>query len=269
MPEAAAPFRIKVAQRLSELSKESWDACAGGERNPDRGCNSLVQNPFLRWDFLEALEASGSVTANRGWQPLHLAAFSEDGVLQGAMPLYLKSHSQGEYVFDYAWADALHRAGGRYYPKLQCSVPFTPVTGERLLSRSGQYCEAVRASLVQAATELAAQVKASSLHITFPTETQWHQLGALGLLQRTDQQFHWHNRGYSHFDDFLSDLSSKKRKKHSPRTACSGESRHQHRLGPQAATLENPIGTSSIAATSILGRANGARPTSQGSSSAS
>lgn len=180
----------------------------------------------MRWDFLEALESSGSVTANQGWQPLHLAAFSEGRKLQGVMPLYLKSHSQGEYVFDYAWADALHRAGGNYYPKLQCSIPFTPVTGERILSRttkqptsrSGnpttqqQDAETLRLLLVRAAKQLAQDLDASSLHITFPTEAQWRQLGDLGLLQRMDQQFHWRNRDYTCFDDFLAELSSKKRK---------------------------------------------------------
>ncbi len=208
----AKPLRVQVVQSLAEISREAWDACAIGtqedahEGTPDR------TNPFLRWDFLEALESSGSVRASTGWQPLHLVAFSNDDNICGVMPLYLKNHSQGEYVFDHAWADALHRAGGRYYPKLQCSIPFTPVTCPRLLTRRGTNTASVRALLLRSATELAEQVKASSLHITFPTEQQWHEFGELGLLQRVDQQFHWRNRGYGSFDDFLSELSSKKRK---------------------------------------------------------
>lgn len=214
-PETAGAFRVEVIQRLSELSKEAWDACAVGASQADaEDVDSDGRNPFLRWDFLEALESSGSVTANRGWQPLHLAAFSEDRELQGVMPLYLKGHSQGEYVFDHAWADALHRAGGQYYPKLQCSIPFTPVTGERILSRAKteEDSTTLRTLLISAAKQLAQDLDASSLHITFPTEAQWQQLGDLDLLQRMDQQFHWRNRNYTCFDDFLSELSSKKRK---------------------------------------------------------
>ena len=212
MATSEKPLRIQVVQRLTELPKEAWDACARGDLGCEKQERHQSPNPFLRWDFLEALESSGSVTAATGWQPLHLVARSSDNAVQGVMPLYLKSHSQGEYVFDHAWADALHRAGGRYYPKLQCSIPFTPVTSSRLLTRHGAHAASVRALLLRGATELASQVNASSLHITFPTEQQWQELGELGLLQRTDQQFHWRNRNYDSFNDFLSELSSKKRK---------------------------------------------------------
>ena len=205
-------IHIQVVQGLSELPRDAWDACVIEAEGASVEHHPYPANPFLRWDFLEALESSGSVAAATGWQPVHLVAFSRDKEICGAMPLYLKNHSQGEYVFDYAWADALHRAGGRYYPKLQCSVPFTPVTGSRLLTRQGAHAASVRALLLRAGTELAKEVNASSIHITFPTEQQWHELGELGLLQRTDQQFHWRNRDYHSFDDFLSELSSKKRK---------------------------------------------------------
>lgn len=212
LPTPKETIRVQVVQRLADLPKEEWDTCAHAQSNCSSPTETQPSNPFLRWDFLEALEASGSVTAATGWQPLHLVARTNNNQIQGVMPLYLKSHSQGEYVFDYAWADALHRAGGRYYPKLQCSIPFTPATGERLLTRQGEHAANTRALLLRAATELANEVKASSLHITFPTEQQWQELGELGLLQRTDQQFHWRNRDYDSFDDFLSELSSKKRK---------------------------------------------------------
>ena len=205
MSEAREQRHIRVIQRLAEVPRDAWQACATDNE-------SEAPNPFLSWDFLEALESSGSATAETGWQPLHLAAFSEDNELLAAMPLYLKNHSQGEYVFDYAWADALHRAGGRYYPKLQCSVPFTPVTSARLLVRQDANVATLRKLLVQAATQLAGDVDASSLHITFPQASEWQALGELGLLQRIDQQFHWQNHAYASFDEFLAHLSSKKRK---------------------------------------------------------
>ena len=205
MSNSSEPLRVQVIERLADVPRDDWQACAG-----DNGSGS--PDPFLSWDFLEALESSGSATAQTGWQPLHLGVFSEKKELLAAMPLYLKNHSQGEYVFDHAWADALHRAGGRYYPKLQCSVPFTPVTGERVLVRPGADAAALRALLVRAAVELAGKTRASSLHITFPTESEWRNFGDLGLLQRVDQQFHWQNHRYARFDDFLADLSSKKRK---------------------------------------------------------
>jgi hypothetical protein len=158
------------------------------------------------------LEASASVGGRTGWQPRHLLAEGGDGALLGAAPCYVKVHSRGEYVFDQGWAEAYERAGGDYYPKLQVAVPFTPVTGPRLLARPGPLAEAVRGSLADALVQIAAQSELSSAHVTFVTESEWAALGARGFLQRTDQQFHWENSGFGSFDDFLGALSSRKRK---------------------------------------------------------
>ncbi|HEX7777559.1 MAG TPA: GNAT family N-acetyltransferase [Parvibaculum sp.] len=195
---------IKVAQGLGAVDAAQWDACANppGER----------ANPFLSHAFLSALEDSGSATKRTGWTPYHLLLEDGSGSLAGCAPMYLKSHSRGEYVFDHGWADAFERAGGSYYPKLQISVPFTPATGPRLLTKPGPGREAAEDHLLAGAIEVARRTGVSSLHMTFMPENQWKRLGAHGLLQRTDQQFHWENRGYSTFDDFLADLSSRKRK---------------------------------------------------------
>src|SRR5262249_41053643 len=149
--------------------------------------------------------------ARTGWQPQHLAVESGDAIL-GVMPCYLKTHSRGEYVFDHAWADAFERAGGRYYPKLQVSVPFTPASGRRLLVHPAADPDSVRAGLAAGLIELARLRDASSAHLTFLTESEWRFLGAQGFLQRTDQQFHWENAGYRTFEDFLSALAARKRK---------------------------------------------------------
>ena len=159
-------------------------------------------HPFTTYEFFAALEESGSADAATGWQPAHLLA------PDGLMPLYLKSHSYGEYVFDHAWAEALERAGGDYYPKLQCAVPFTPVTGPRLLTAD----DAARDSLLRTAAAAVKQLGASSLHITFLTREEWQGAGRCGYLLRTGQQFHWENPGYASFDEFLGELSSAKRK---------------------------------------------------------
>ncbi|MGE0829090.1 MAG: GNAT family N-acetyltransferase [Hyphomonadaceae bacterium] len=190
---------IETCGGLSALAPEAWDAVA----NP----LGAAYDPFLSWAFLEALESSGCATRAKGWAPVHLLA-REGGRIVGALPLYLKSHSYGEYVFDHAWADELMRAGGRYYPKLQCAVPFTPATGRRLLAEDAR----VQRALVGGALELAQRANASSLHITFCTESEAKTLGALGLMQRTGVQFHWTNEGFASFEDFLSALSSQKRK---------------------------------------------------------
>jgi predicted N-acyltransferase len=158
------------------------------------------------------LETSASVGGRTGWQPRHLLAEGVDGALLGAAPCYVKVHSRGEYVFDQGWAEAYERAGGNYYPKLQVAVPFTPVTGPRLLARPGPLAEAVRGSLADALVQIAAQSELSSAHVTFVTESEWATLGARGFLQRTDQQFHWENSGFGNFEDFLGALSSRKRK---------------------------------------------------------
>jgi uncharacterized protein len=157
---------------------------------------------------LSALEDSGSATATTGWLPQHLALEGKGGELLGALPCYLKSHSQGEYVFDHGWADAFARAGGRYYPKLQCTVPFTPATGPRLIASSDEHRLALLAGLV----ELNERHGASSAHITFMPQDEWKLAGDAGFLLRMDQQFHWQNNGYHGFEDFLAALSSRKRK---------------------------------------------------------
>ena len=195
---------IKVAQGLGAVDPAAWDACANPVGEPF--------NPFVSYAFLSALEDSGSATRRTGWAPYHLLLEDGCGGLAGAMPMYLKSHSRGEYVFDHGWADAYQRAGGSYYPKLQASVPFTPATGPRLLTPSGPGREAAEDQLLAGAIEVARRMGVSSVHWTFLPERQWTRLGAQGCLQRTDQQFHWHNRGYKTFDDFLADLSSRKRK---------------------------------------------------------
>lgn len=191
---------LRVVGGLDEVDRDVWDAVA---HPPD-----APFNPFVAWDFLEALEASGCAAPETGWAPRHLLAEDETGRLLGAAPAYLKGHSQGEYVFDHGWANAFERAGGAYYPKLQCAVPFTPVTGPRMLSPDPHVRAALRAGLV----EVARRLGVSSLHVTFPTEEEWRAAGAEGFLQRTDQQFIWLNRGYETFDDFLADLASRKRK---------------------------------------------------------
>ena len=203
-PSAGEAITVKVLTGIGLADPQGWDACAG----PD--------NPFLSHAFLLALEESGSVTGRTGWQPSHLAALDGAGRIMGAVPLYLKSHSYGEYVFDHAWAHAYERAGGRYYPKLQCAVPFTPVPGPRLLVRPGAG-EAVAGALIQGALiqgmeEVARRYGVSSVHVTFPEEGDWRRLGEAGWLLREGVQYHWENRGYASFDDFLGTLNSRKRK---------------------------------------------------------
>ena len=200
MPDGGEPRTLKIIGRIAEIDANAWDSCAG------------TDNPFVTHRFLDAMEESGSVSGETGWQPQHLLVQSKDAKLLGAVPCYLKSHSYGEYVFDWGWADAFERAGGTYYPKLQVSVPFTPVTGPRLLVRPGPGAADTRRLLIDGLMELAQQRKVSSLHITFPTEGEWDHLGEAGFLQRIGKQFHWRNRGYGSFDDFLATLSSRKRK---------------------------------------------------------
>jgi predicted N-acyltransferase len=192
-------FRVRLAASAAQIGRAAWNARA----NPQ---GSASPHPFTRYEFFAALEESGSAVVETGWQPCHLT-LEKDGQLAGLMPLYLKNHSQGEYVFDHAWADALERAGGDYYPKLQCAVPFTPVTGRRLLAAP----EAARA-LLETGKSVVKQLGASSLHVTFLTEEEWRAAGNAGYLLRADRQFHWKNEGYRDFDDFLSRLSSARRK---------------------------------------------------------
>lgn len=199
MQDGGGSPRIRIVSGLREIKAAEWDRCAG------------TDNPFVSHAFLEALEASGSATAQTGWLPQHMVAEDAKGHLAGAIPLYLKSHSYGEYVFDHGWAQAYENAGGRYYPKLQVAVPFTPVTGPRILLRPdapGDTAGRLIAALITAARTH----DISSIHVTFPTRAEWETLGAAGFLLRMDQQFHWDNRGYSSFDAFLESLTARKRK---------------------------------------------------------
>jgi predicted N-acyltransferase len=210
---SADTFLVRTVSSIADVPAKDWNACAASHHNP-----------FVSHAFLRALEASGSAVAETGWLPQHFLLEDAGGMLLGCMPCYLKAHSQGEYVFDHGWADAYMRAGGRYYPKLQVSVPFTPVTGKRVLVRPGANSAEREALLLQAAMQIADRLGVSSLHITFPTRAEWQLAGEIGLLQRTDQQFHWQNEGYSSFEDFLAALAARKRKaiKRERRDAVSG-----------------------------------------------
>lgn len=195
---------VTVASRIADLPAAQWDACA----NPD----PATFNPFVSHAFLTVLEEAGTVGGRSGWMPRHCAVPDGEGGLAASMPCYAKAHSQGEYVFDHAWADAYEQAGGRYYPKLLVAVPFTPVPGPRLLVKTPAERKRHETLLASAAVALARRGDFSSVHVTFSGEDEWTRLGALGFLQRTDQQFHWRNRGYGCFDDFLATLTSRKRK---------------------------------------------------------
>ncbi|MGH8293513.1 MAG: GNAT family N-acetyltransferase [Gammaproteobacteria bacterium] len=181
---------------------------------PSAAWNRLAgDNPFVRHEFLAALEHSGCVSAETGWQPQHLACTNDAGNLIAALPLYLKSHSWGEYVFDWAWADAYERAGRHYYPKLVATVPFSPVTGARLLIARHAERRALAEALIVKAQALASERHCSSVHCLFPDSTELPAWTKLGFMLRKDCQFHWHNRGYHGFDDYLTALSAEKRKK--------------------------------------------------------
>jgi predicted N-acyltransferase len=196
---SGAVQQLRVLERIDEIPAAAWDRCAGAD------------NPFLSHAFLGALEASGSATARTGWLPQHLIAEDGEGRVLGAVPMYLKSHSYGEYVFDHGWADAYRRAGGQYYPKLQVAVPFTPVPGPRLLL-APDADPTVADMLIAGLVEIADRRDVSSLHVTFAPEREWQRLGEAGFLQRKGLQFHWRNPGYATFEDFLAALSSRKRK---------------------------------------------------------
>ena len=204
---ASMNITLRVVNAIGEVAAEAWEACA----NPaaDQGAD---YNPFISHAFLAALELSGSVRNRTGWQPMHLLAEGPCGDVVGAVPCYAKSHSQGEYVFDHGWADAYERAGGNYYPKLQVAVPFTPANGRRLLARPGPQSDTIRAALAEGLAEVCRRSRASSVHVTFPTESEWELLGSHGYLKRTHRQFHWENAGYATFEDFLASLASRKRK---------------------------------------------------------
>jgi predicted N-acyltransferase len=200
--------QVKIAQGLKAVPASAWDACAlsagSGDDDP--------VNPFVSHAFLSALEESGCVGPKAGWSPVHVLVEDEAGTLLGAAPCYLKSHSMGEYVFDHSWADAYTRAGGRYYPKLQVAVPFTPATGPRLLVPNGSQADGARSYLIAGLRALRDQTGASSIHATFLQDADLKALTSEEFLRRDDQQFHWFNEGYKGFDDFLEALASRKRK---------------------------------------------------------
>lgn len=199
MPDGRDTISIEILGPLSQMDPHVWDACATGS------------DPFVTHGFLSALEDSNSVGRIAGWVPQHLAVRSPDGAIAGVAPLYLKDNSYGEYVFDWAWADAYSRAGGSYYPKLQCAVPFTPATGPRLLVAANAPAGTTEA-LIAGMTTFAEQLGVSSLHVTFPNESDWEALGTAGFLQRVGHQYHWENKGYTDFSGFLAALNSRKRK---------------------------------------------------------
>jgi len=203
MPDGQNEAVIRVLNAIGEVPAEQWDRCAGGD------------DPFVSYAFLSALEDSGSVAAETGWHPRHLVLESGNGKIAAVVPLYLKSHSYGEYIFDWSWADAYHRAGGAYYPKLQVAVPFSPVTGRRLLVDPSLQPDArteIQRTLISGLSQLTEQLGVSSFHMTFIDRQEWEMCGQYGLLQRIDRQFHWLNDGYEKFDDFLATLTSRKRK---------------------------------------------------------
>ncbi len=203
---ATSDITIRAHGDLSGIAAAEWDSCAC----PEAVEGARPEDPFTTYRFLKALEDSGSVGPGTGWQAQYLTA-EQGGQIIACAPLYAKSHSQGEYIFDHGWADAYQRAGGRYYPKLQMAVPFTPVTGRRFLTRPGHE-QAGRAALVQGAVQIAEQNALSSLHITFCTDAEAEAGAAMGLMRRTGQQFHWLDAGYGDFDGFLGALSARKRK---------------------------------------------------------
>ncbi len=210
-----------AVRTIADIEAAEWDACANPRAVPDNG-NPIATtqpmsqddafNPFISHAFLAALEASKSVGGHSGWLARHLVLKNADKTVAAVAPCYLKSHSRGEYVFDYGWAEAYERAGGSYYPKLQVAVPFTPATGRRLLVRPSVNRDEVRHALAGGLVELCRIDHASGVHVTFAAEDDYRFLGELGFLQRTDQQFHWENPGYQSFDDFLAALAARKRK---------------------------------------------------------
>ncbi len=228
----SSDISLEAVASVGQIAAEDWDACAHSGIEPGGALDALdtlaaepagdfsagscatskaSYNPFVSHAFFNALEASKSACARTGWGPRHLIA-KQEGTIVGIVPCYLKSHSQGEYVFDRGWADAYERAGGQYYPKLQASVPFTPATGPRLLIRPGVDTARAAASLAGGLIGLCEATEASSVHVTFAREREWRYLAENGFLQRTDQQFHWHNQGYETFEDFLATLNSRHRK---------------------------------------------------------
>jgi predicted N-acyltransferase len=208
MADGQGEFVIRVVPSLSGFSAQEWATLSGAAKE-----GPAPYNPFVSHAFLSSLEESGCASARSGWQPQHLRLEAPDGRLLGAVACYLKNHSQGEYVFDHGWADAFERAGGRYYPKLQVSVPFTPAAGPRLLvAGNGQNAGAVRQALSKGLEAVCDRLGVSTVHVTFAEAPDIEALTGAGFLHRTDQQFHFLNEGYASYDDFLATLASRKRK---------------------------------------------------------
>ncbi len=211
---------LTLHRAIADIAPDDWNACAG------------PGNPFVSHAFLKAVEDSGSAGKRTGWLPQHAVLRNSENQVVACAPMYAKSHSYGEYVFDHGWAQAFERAGGRYYPKLQVASPFSPVPGPRLLTRegSGVTTQAMAHALAQACGEL----NLSSVHATFCTEEEWTALGEAGWLRRVGMQFHWDNKGFSNFDDFLALMSSRKRK------SIKRERRDANNAGLEFITLRGP-----------------------------
>ena len=230
---SSTPFTARVVSSIAAIDAAAWDACANPPGRSIEEAEGERFNPFITHAFLNALEASGSVGGRSGWTPAHVTVEDARRRMVAAAPCYLKSHSQGEYVFDHAWADAYERAGGRYYPKLQVAAPFTPVTGRRLLI-AADAPQGAREALIGALRGLRRETKTSSIHVTFPTAEDAERLSNAGFLIRNGEQFHFSCNGFSNFDDFLAALASRKRKaiKRERRDALDGEVAIERLTGP-------------------------------------
>jgi len=220
MPDSSPALTLHLHGAIAEIPAAEWDACADGA------------NPFVSHAFLAAVEASGSAGPRTGWLPRHAALRDEAGTLVAAAPMYAKSHSYGEYVFDHAWARAFEQAGGRYYPKLQVAVPFSPVPGPRLLTNPA--CAVPPEAVAQALAQSCGELHLSSVHVTFCSEADYTALGQAGWLQRLGVQYHWHNHGFASFDDFLATLTARKRK------SIKRERRDAHSSGLDFTALRGP-----------------------------
>lgn len=207
--KADVEFQLRVTNSFSDIDQASWEKLCGTTRGDT---SPVTYNPFVSYGYLATLEEAGCATSSSGWLGQHLLLESTDGRLHGALPCYLKNHSQGEYVFDHGWADAFERAGGNYYPKLQSSIPFTPATGPRLLTDADKHSSAVKAALASGLQQLSDRHGVSSAHVTFVPEDEIGVFEDQNYLHRTDQQFHFSNPGYSDYSDFLGSLASRKRK---------------------------------------------------------
>lgn len=223
MTSADTPLTVQTIGSIDDIAKEDWDRFAGTSKSPtmntsgndstaSQNDSTLEYNPFISHSFLSALEKSDSVSRETGWLPQHLVLSGPEGEILGALPTYIKSHSQGEYVFDHAFADAWERSGGQYYPKFQCSIPFTPATGPRLLLAPNIERKSGQLALASALCQINDKYGFSSAHITFMPKDEADNLSQAGFLLRTDQQFHFINDGYSDYDAFLETLASRKRK---------------------------------------------------------